>query len=122
MLLDSCVIIDVLRGRKAALAFVSNLPDTPSLSVITVTEIVAGIRDRTERRQIDRLFENYRIHDVDLEIAGLAGDYVRQYGRSHAVDPVDALIAATAKLRDLPFATLNLKHFPMFSGLEKPYR
>ncbi|KAA3419994.1 PIN domain-containing protein, partial [Streptococcus pneumoniae] len=54
--------------------------------------------------------------------ASLAGDYVRQYGPSHGVDPIDALIAATAKSANLQLATLNLKHFPMFKGLKRPYR
>lgn len=122
MLLDSCILIDVLRGREAALRFVDGLTATPSLSVITATELIAGIRNARERRHIERLLEVYTVHDIGLEVASLAGDYVRQYGRSHSVDPMDALIAATAKLCDLELATLNLKHFPMFKGLKRPYQ
>ena len=122
MLLDTCIMIDVLRGREAALAYVSGLVDTPSLSAITATELIAGIRNRQERRHVDRLLGVYVIHDIGLETACLAGDYVREYGLSHGVDPIDALIAATAKARDLELATLNLKHFPMFKGLKRPYR
>lgn len=122
MLLDSCIVIDVLRGREAALAFVNGLADTPALSVITATELIAGIRNTRERRLIERLLEVYTVHHIGLEIASLAGDYVRQYGRSHGVDPIDALIAATAKTRNLDLATLNLKHFPMFKGLKRPYQ
>lgn len=97
MLLDTCIVIDVLRGREAALAFVNGLPEAPSLSAITATGLIAGVRNARERRQIERLLEVYKIHDIGLEIASLAGDYVRQYGPSHGVDPIDALIAATAK-------------------------
>ena len=122
MLLDTCIMIDVLRGREAALAYVSGLVDTPSLSAITATELIAGIRNRQERRHVDRLLDVYVIHDIGLETACLAGDYVREYGPSHGVDPIDALIAATAKARDLELATLNLEHFPMFKGLRRPYR
>lgn len=122
MLLDSCIVIDVLRGREAALTFVNGLADTPSLSVITATELIAGVRNARERRHIERLLEVYIVHDIGLEIASLAGDYVRQYGRSYGVDPIDALIAATAKSCNLDLATLNLKHFPMFKGLKRPYR
>ena len=121
MLLDTCVVIDLLRGRDAALGFVQELPDTPSLSVITVTELVAGCRNARERRQIERLLGAYVVHGIELAIASLAGDYVRQYGPSHGVDPIDALIAATAKTRSLSLATLNLKHFPMFNDLKRPY-
>jgi len=122
MLLDTCIVIDVLRGREAALAFVNGLAEAPSLSAITATELIAGVRNAQERRQIERLLEVYAVHDIGLEAASLAGDYLRQYGPSHGIDPIDALIAATATTRDLPLATLNLKHFPMFKGLKRPYR
>jgi predicted nucleic acid-binding protein len=122
MLLDSCIMIDVLRGREAALAFVNGLPEAPSLSVITATELIAGVRNARERRQVERMLAVYVTHDIGLEIASLAGDYLRQYGRSHGIDLIDTLIAATAKTSGLALATLNLKHFPMFKGLRRPYR
>ena len=122
MLLDTCVMIDVLRGKAAAFGFVSGLENAPALSAVTVTELVAGCRSVKERRQIDRLLSHYVIHDINRDVASLAGDYVRQYGPSHGTDPIDALIAATAKTNNLPLATLNLKHFPMFAGLTRPYR
>ena len=122
MLLDTCIMIDVLRGKEAAVAFVTGLQDTPGLAVVTVTELVAGCRGAGERRQIDQLLSHYVIHDINRDIAGLAGDYIRRYGPSHGTDPLDALIAATAKTHSLPLATLNLKHFPMFAGLTRPYR
>ena len=122
MLLDTCIVIDVLRGQGAALAFVNGLAEKPSLSAITATELIAGTRNARERSQIERLLEVYTVYDIGRQIASLAGDYVRQYGPSHGVDPIDALIAATAKIRNLELATLNLKHFPMFKGLKRPYR
>lgn len=122
MLLDTCIVIDVLRGREAALSFIDQLTDAPALSVITATELIVGVRKVRERRRIERLFAVYSIHDISLEIASLAGDYVRQYGPSHGVDPIDAHIAATAKIGGYELATLNIKHFPMFKGLKRPYR
>jgi len=122
MLLDTCVIIDLLRGKTAALDFVEALAGTPALSAVTVTELVAGCRNAKERRAIDALLSHYIIHDIGLEIAALAGDYIRRYGPSHDMDPIDGLIAATAAVLGLPLATLNLRHFPMFAGLTRPYR
>lgn len=122
MLLDTCVVIDLLRGRDAALAFVSSLAGAPSVSAITATEIVAGCRNAPERRQIESLLSHYDVRDIGLDVATLAGDFLRQYGPSHGIDPLDALIAATAKVHSLQLATLNLKHFPMFAGLKRPYR
>ena len=121
MLLDTCIVVDLLRGKEAAAAFIEGLPDVPALSVITATELLAGVRNSKERRQVDRLLSVYSMHPIDLEIASLAGSYVNQYGPSHNVDPLDALIAATAKVNDLELCTLNRKHFPMFPGLTPSY-
>jgi predicted nucleic acid-binding protein len=122
ILLDTCIIIDVLRGRNEALSFVTGLADKPTLSAVTATEIVAECKNTRERRKIDQLLRHYIVHDINLDIACLAGDYIRQYGPSHGTDPIDALIAATAKTHGVALATLNLKHFPMFADLERPYR
>jgi len=121
MLLDTCVLIDVLRGSEAALAFISELPEKPALSVITVTEILAGVRNARERKLFEQFAAACDAVPIDLEIATLAGEYVSQCRKSHSVDPIDALIAATAKAKGLPLATLNLKHFPMLDGLKRPY-
>jgi predicted nucleic acid-binding protein len=121
-LLDTCVLIDVLRGKDAAIGFVSSLQDTPALSVATVMELMAGCRNAKERRQIDRLLSHYVIYEINADIASLAGDYIRQYGPSHGTDPIDALIAATANAYRLPLATLNIRRFPMFEGLTRPYQ
>jgi predicted nucleic acid-binding protein len=121
MLLDTCIMIDLLRGKADAFDFVSSLEKAPALSAVTVTELVAGCRNVKERREIDRLLSHYVIHDINRDIASLAGDYIRQYGPSHGTDPIDALIAATAKTNGLALATLNVKHFAMFAGLTRPY-
>jgi predicted nucleic acid-binding protein len=120
-LLDTCILIDLLRGREAAVAFISGLKSTPAISAITATELIAGARGKVEEEAIDRILATYEVAEIDLEIARLAGDYVRDFGKSHGVDPIDALIAATAKSKELDLATLNIKHFPMFKGLKRAY-
>lgn len=120
-LVDTCILIDLLRGKIEAIDFVSGLDAAPALSAVTVTELVAGCKNVRERRQVDRLLLHYVVHNITLDIASMAGEFVRQYGRSHGTDPIDALIAATAKAHGQALATLNLKHFPMFAGLMRPY-
>lgn len=121
MLLDTCILVDVLRGRTGAVAFLSSLPKPPAICAVTATELIAGCRNAGERREIDRMLSHFAVHDIGLAIASLAGEYIRRYGASHGTDALDALIAATAKTRELPLATLNLRHFPMFARLSRPY-
>lgn len=120
-LLDSCVVIDLLRGREDALVYVEGLSELPAISAVTATEIVAGHKGTRERRVIDQLLATYRVLDIDLGVATLAGDYLKAYAPSNGLDPIDALVAASATVHELPLATLNLKHFPMFKGLRRPY-
>jgi len=86
-----------------------------------VAELFAGVRSAQERQKIKQLTQTYNILSFDSEAAELAGDYLQKFYRSHSVDIADAAIAATAKLHKLELVTLNIKHFPMFSKLRKPY-
>ena len=53
----------------------------------------------------------------------LAGELGRRFRRSHgALGVADLLIAASAERLRVPLATLNVRHFPMFEGLEPAYR
>jgi predicted nucleic acid-binding protein len=121
-LLDTSVVIDVLRGFPAALAFARSLEETPACSEITRVEVLRGLRS-SERRPTERLFDTLRWIGVDEAIARRAGDMGREWRRSHAgIATADLLIAATAEELDVKLATLNVKHFPMFRGLRAPYR
>jgi predicted nucleic acid-binding protein len=55
-------------------------------------------------------------------VARRAGRQLRQFRRSHpGIDLADYLIAATAEEEGASLVTLNVKHFPMFSGLRPPW-
>jgi len=120
-LLDTCILIDYLRGREPAIAYLERLQALPAISVISVMELQAGIRAAREASQLNALFDAMDIYDVDIDIAHKAGDYLKKYTASHAIDPPDALIGATAECHGLQLITHNLKHFPMFGGLKRPY-
>jgi predicted nucleic acid-binding protein len=120
-LLDTTVLVDLLRGKPAAAVFVNGLAVRPTLSVITVAELRAGERSAKEAGMIDALVASYAIADISLAVAERAGGYLKAFRKSHRLDMADVLIAATAAEGRLPLATLNLKHFPMFPDLTAPY-
>jgi predicted nucleic acid-binding protein len=121
VVLDTCILIDVLRLRPAAVAYIESLSERPAISVVTVTELRAGQRSMKEARQIDQMLGHMTVIPVSAAVAELAGDMLRNFRKSHSVDVPDALIAGTAVEVNLPLATLNLKHFPMFPHLKAPY-
>jgi predicted nucleic acid-binding protein len=91
------------------------------ISVITVAELYAGVRDGAERTQLDVFVSAFGIIPLDRDIAVTGGLYRRDYGRSHGTGLADAPIAATATSRGLTLVTLNKKHFSMVAALVVPY-
>lgn len=119
--LDTSVLIDVLRGDDAAVEFVAGLDAVPFCSDITRIEIVRGLRS-AERRAAATLLRELGWVPVDERIAIRAGELGRSWRKSHpGIDTADLAIAATAELSGRSLATTNLKHFPMFEGLAVPY-
>ena len=122
VLIDTTVVIDLLRGYGPAHDYVLRLDAVPAASEITRIEVLRGVRSG-ERRQTERLLSTFQWFPVDEAIARRAGDLGRRTRASHrGLATADLVIAATALEHGLALATLNVRHFPMFEVLEPPYR
>ena len=121
MLVDSCILIDISRQREEALDLLIGRDVIPAISALTVMEVRFGVKSKPERQLFNRFFNEWTIIPVDLEVAEQAAELLRRYKPSHGMDTVDAIIAATAQIHGLELITLNLKHFPMFPDLKRPY-
>jgi len=121
IVLDSAVLIDVLRGYDPAIAFLKGLEDIPVCSEITRVEVLRGMRSN-ERPAVETLFRALDWVPIDEVIARRAGHLGRRWRRSHAaIGSADLVIAATVEEVDGVLATANVRHFPMFDGLKPPY-
>lgn len=120
IVLDTTVLVDVLRGHRPALEWLRSLDEVPACSELTRVELLGGLRTR-ERQAAERLMGSIRWLPVDEEIARRAGALGRTWRRSHRLGTVDLVIAATAQLLDARLATSNIRHYPMFDGLTAPY-
>ena len=122
LLLDSDVLIDYLRQRPQAMAYLEALPVVPLLSVVAIAELISGVRDGQERTLLEALVAAVQVLPVDERIATQAGLWRRQYLRSHRLELPDMLIAATALAHNATLVTLNSKHFPMLPDVLVPYQ
>jgi predicted nucleic acid-binding protein len=120
-LLDTSVLIDVLRGSEPAVHWLSALEHVPSCSELTRAEVLRGVRS-AERSRTERLLSSLRWVAVDEPISRQGGELGRRYLHSHpGLSIVDFVIAATAQLLKADLATANVRHYPMFAGLAPPY-
>ena len=114
-LLDSNVLIRHLRERPAVTTLLRQWAETGDLviSVVTRTEIVAGMQPHEEAVTLS-LLDSLISLPVTAPIADQAGRWIYQYARRGVqLSFPDAIIAATAELHDLTLATTNVRHFPM---------
>ena len=121
ILLDTSILIDVLRETAHAREWMDQLESIPSISVVTLTELTAGAKSQREELLIQELARRLKLLPVGHDVATSAGGHMKHFGKSHSVELADALIAATAEHHGLKLATLNVKHFPMFKKLRAPY-
>jgi tRNA(fMet)-specific endonuclease VapC len=115
-ILDSNIIIDYLRGSSKIVDLIDYLADISAIlgcCPINITEVYAGMKEK-ERRSTEELFENLRIFSIDIDIAKMAGNIIRNY-RSQGItlDLPDATIAAVAIHNNLVLITYNKKHYPI---------
>jgi predicted nucleic acid-binding protein len=116
VLIDSDILIEVSRGRNADIVAkwidLSNSDAAVLYSPVSVAELWAGARP-SEFDALKNLFRALTCTPIDEGAGRQAGDYLRQYRRSHGVEVADALIAAGAVGNGAQLWTRNRKHYPM---------
>lgn len=124
VVVDTSVLIDHLRGRDEARALLTAAVTSGERlvgSVLTRTEILAGVRHR-EGPVTRALLGVLDWVPVDDALADAAGALAQRFLASHpGVDTVDYVVAATVERLGARLWTRNVKHFPMVPGLAAPY-
>jgi predicted nucleic acid-binding protein len=115
-LLDTSVIIDALnrkRGRWQLLASLVEAGDTLACSVMTLTEIYAGIRPK-ELAFTERFLDGLEHYELDPRLARYAGLLKNEWAKKgRTLGLADLIIAATALVHNLVLMTDHRRDFPM---------
>lgn len=114
-LIDTDIIIWVLRDNKTYVDLLKNLARKGSLTIstITVAEIYKNIYP-AEMTKTENLLSELQSFDVTLLIAKQAGLYWQEHtNKLKNLNLTDCLIAATANVHEATVVSLNKKHFPM---------
>lgn len=115
LLLDTTVLIDVLRGREAAdrLRRMRGDEPVPYVCAVNVEEIWRGARE-SEQPAVERLLGSLRLARLGAEEGARAGRWRRDFAAAGVtLTQADCLIAAAALSAGATLATGNPKHFPM---------
>lgn len=114
-LIDTDVLVWVLRGNKIYQDLLQKLKDEDplSISVITIAEIYKNIYP-SEMVKTEKVLHEFMTLEVNAAIAKQAGLYWQQFVKKlKNLSLTDCLIAATASVNNITLVSLNSKHFPM---------
>ena len=126
VLLDTTVLIDLLRGRAGASHSLVDLRaagDTAYVCAVNVEETVRGLRTAEEAAAAS-LFAGLRLAPLGDREGWRAGEWRRRYGqRGRTLAQPDCLVAAaalgvgarlaTGNPRDFPMREIHVEHWPV---------
>lgn len=125
ILLDTDVMIDVLRAHAPALAWLSSLGNAPiGLPGLVALELVQGCRNRAEQQRVEKVLKDHKLYwptaaDSDRALH----DFLRLHLKG-GIGVNDTLIAETAIGLNVPLATFNVRHYRSIRSLvtQQPYQ
>ncbi len=115
--IDTNILVDYLRGVVEARQELSRYR-RPAISLLTWMEILAGAQTAEEEALLRDFLHGFLMLPVTSEVAERAV----QLRREHRIRLPDAIIWASAQVRDCLFVTRNTRDFPVDDpGVRVPY-
>jgi predicted nucleic acid-binding protein len=124
-LLDTDVMIDVLRGFRPAVDWLESLGDEPALGLpgFVVMELIVGEQNKENLERLTSRLRPFNVYWASVAYCERVLSDLFDHHLSGGLHPLDALIGAVALTRKAVLCTFNTRHFSLISGLrtEQPY-
>jgi len=112
VLLDTDVMIDILRGYPPALAWLRSLDDEViALPGFVLMELIQGCKTKNEQQSLATELDTYKILWPNHSDCDAAVKLFTRYRLSHHIGIIDVLVGQLALSFDLPLHTFNKKHY-----------
>lgn len=123
LLVDTDVLVDVLRGHRPAVEWFQGLDELPSVPGLVVMELV---QDTDSKERMDRALKLVAplpvVWPSELDCDRALSDF-KEYHLSHSLGLLDSLIAACAVGSSASLCSFNVKHYRVVPDLQviQPY-
>jgi predicted nucleic acid-binding protein len=124
IILDSDVMIDVLRQYPPAITWLETLEDEEIiLPGFVVMELLQGCNNKAEQEKMENILAAFEVIWPSADTCDEALGVFASYHLSHNIGLLDALIGQTAVALELPLHTFNRKHYAVIRQLAttEPY-
>ena len=125
ILLDTDVMVDILRGYEPAIHWLDGLQEQEiGVPDLVMMELIQGCQNTREQHQLEKVLPAYQLYWPD---SGDCDRALRSFSSHHLSDNIgllDALIAETVIGLNAELATFNVKHYRVLKGLHsiQPYK
>jgi len=117
IMLDTNVLIEVLKNNQQTIKKVESLSPPLFVSVISAMELIYGALNKQELKKLQQFLSLFTIIELNEKISKQAFSLITQYAKSHTLDIPDALIAASCLESNKTLFTYNRKDFRFISKL-----
>ncbi|WP_370640077.1 type II toxin-antitoxin system VapC family toxin [Buttiauxella sp. S04-F03] len=114
---DTNILIDYLKGIPQARATIESYGNSPSISIVTWMEIMAGAKHHDQEQQTRHFLSGFEILPVNQAVAEHSVALRQQYGMKLP----DAIILASTQISARKLITRNSKDFKDLPGIILPY-
>ena len=120
ILLDSDILIDLLRRYPPAVAWLYALPADEQVIVsgYVVMELIQGCRNKAEQDSVRQALATHGVAWLAPDDYDKALDVFATYRLSHNAGLLDVLIGQTTVALGAPLCTLNQRHYSFIPGLQ----
>lgn len=122
-MVDSSIIIDLLRKYPNANRWLAQQNDILGVNLYVWLEVIEGAQNKIDQQRAVKLLNSFDLVDIHAQDVNWAMAQLTRVNLSHNVDSFDCLIAASAQRHNILLYTRNIKHFrPLLGELAKvPY-
>ncbi len=116
-LLDTNILIEILKNNPETVQQISKLKPPLAISSITAMELIYGARNKQEVSRLEQFVAKFDLISLNANISAIALRLITDFAKSHNLDVPDALIAATAIDQKLGLLTYNSRDFRFITAL-----
>ena len=118
IILDTNVLIEILKGNQSTQEKILSLQAPVSISSITAMELIYGAKNKGEVKKLEKFIQLFDVIHLSEGISNKAFQLIVLYAKSHNLDIPDALIASTSLVNRAKLFTYNTKDFKFIPDLE----
>ena len=118
ILLDTNVLIEILKGNQTTIKKIEEFNTTLCISSITVMELYYGAINKAEVKKLEKFMGLFMVIQINSKISKRSIELVKTYAKSHSLDIPDSLIASTSLEKNHTLFTYNTKDFKYISSIK----